>query len=91
MKNRKFTNIEKFVIICAVVFFVMMVGVFALEAIESLRGISDIFSFFLGLLAVSLAYLFRKSLSKLMFVFFTVCGGLIALLSLIEQILVILE
>ncbi len=82
---KKFTNIEKFALICAVLFGVMTVGVFALDAVFA--GISDVFPFFLGLFTVSMGYLFRKSLGKTMFIFVTVCGGLIALLSLIEQIL----
>ena len=85
----KFTRIEKFVIICSAVFFAMIVAVFALDSV--FEGISDIFPFFLGLLTVSLAYLFRKSVNKMIFVFLIACGGLISLVSLIEQILVILE
>ncbi len=88
---KKFTNIEKFALICASLFLVMIITVFVLDSTGVWKGVSDIFPFFLGLLTVSSAYLFRKSISKMMLVFFFVCGGLISLVSLIEQILVLLE
>ena len=85
---KKLTNIEKFVILCASLFAVLIVAVLVLDSSGIWNGISDIFPFFLGLLTVSLAYLFRRSVNKMMFIFLIVCGALISIVSLTEQILI---
>ena len=84
---KKFSKFEKFVIACACIFLIMIIAVFVLDTSGVWVGISDLFPFFLGLLTVSGGYLFRKSVGKAMLIFLYACGGLIALLSLAEQII----
>ena len=100
---KKFSKFEKFVIACACIFLIMIIAVFVLDTSGVWVGISDIFGFghivnllngadFLPTLlqiiyAVSGGYLFRKSVGKAMLIFLYACGGLIALLSLAEQII----